>query len=168
MRIWVCAQVIKFITPYTESWGVKIINFQLESTKIKDENYAREYEAASLSMAKAKANLRAVSTQNEIRLQTARAAAEASRIEAEGKSAALVTEAQGNAEARKIEAKARNEAAHVMRDGFARQFALAGQRVEFAKALNAQVLSISSGASGGDSVNVSSLASSVVNSVRNK
>lgn len=92
---------------------MKVINFQLESTKIADDRYAREYEEASLAMAKAKANLRAVNAQNQIRIQSARANAEAAKIEAEGKKNATVIEAEGEAEARKIEARARNDAAEV-------------------------------------------------------
>jgi len=93
-------------------------------------------------MAKAKANLRAVYAENEIKIQTSRAAAEAMRIAAQGRKNATVIEAQGQAEARKIEAKSRNEAARTMTAKFAREYARAGQQVEFAKAVNAQVLTV--------------------------
>jgi len=138
----ICAHVVEYISPITEKWGVKIINFQLESIKLADASYARDYEQASLSMAKAKANLRAVKAENEIVLNKANAAAQAQRIEAEGKKAATVIAANGEAEARKIEAQARNEAAKSMTDEFARQYALSGVQVEFARALKASVLTV--------------------------
>jgi len=138
----ICAHVVEFISPITEKWGVKIVNFQLESIKLADASYARDYEQASLAMAKAKANLRAVKAENEIVLNKANAAAQAQRIEAEGKKAAVVISASGEAEARKIEAQARNEAAKSMTDEFARQYALSGQQVEFARALKASVLTV--------------------------
>jgi regulator of protease activity HflC (stomatin/prohibitin superfamily) len=138
----ICSHVVEFIYPITEKWGVKIVNFQLESIKLADASYARDYEQASLAMAKAKANLRAVKAENEIVLNKANAAAQAQRIEAEGKKAATVISASGEAEARKIEAQARNDAAKSMTDEFARQYALSGQQVEFAKALKASVLTV--------------------------
>jgi len=138
----ICAHVVEFISPITEKWGVRIINFQLESIKLADASYARDYEQASLAMAKAKANLRAVKAENEIVLNKANAAAQAQRIEAEGRKAATVIQASGEAEARKIEAQARNDAAKSMNDDFARQYALAGQQVEFARVLKASVLTV--------------------------
>jgi len=141
-RMWICQQVIKSLSPIAGSWGVKIINFQLESTKIADDNYAKEYEAASLAMAKAKANLRATQAQNQITLTSAKAAASALKIEAEGKKAALIIEAEAAAEARKIEANARNEAAQSMKDEFARKLMLANQQVEFARSLKATSLTV--------------------------
>jgi len=138
----ICSHVVEFISPITEKWGVRIVNFQLESIKLADASYARDYEQASLAMAKAKANLRAVKAENEIVLNKANAAAQAQRIEAEGKKAATVIQASGEAEARKIEAQARNDAARSMTDDFARQYALAGQQVEFARVLKASVLTV--------------------------
>jgi len=138
----ICAHVVEFIQPITEKWGVKIINFQLESIKLADASYAREYEQASLSMAKAKANLRAVKANNDIKLSQADANARAMKIEAEAKKSAMIIQASGEAEARKIEGESRNAAARLMTDDFAKQFALAGQQVEFAKGLKAQVLTV--------------------------
>jgi len=138
----ICAHVVQFISPITDRWGVKVLNFQLESIKLADASYAREYEQASLAMAKAKANLRAVKAENEVLLNKANAAAQAVRIEAEGKKSSVVIQASGEAEARMIEAQARNEAAKSMTDDFARQFALAGQQVEFARGLKASVLTV--------------------------
>jgi hypothetical protein len=58
-RSFICKHVVDHIAPIVAGWGVKIILFQLESIKMADANYSREYEQASLSTAKAKANLRA-------------------------------------------------------------------------------------------------------------
>jgi len=137
-----CAQVMSFVQPVTKPWGIKIINFQIESTKIADLKYAQEYEEASLAMAKAKANLRAVNAENEILLNRARAKAEAVKIEAEGKKNAVLIAANANAEARTVEAKARNTAGELLTNSFAKQYALTGQQVEFAAALKANVLAV--------------------------
>jgi len=137
-----CAQVMQFVQPVTKPWGIKIINFQIESTKIADLKYAQEYEEASLAMAKAKANLRAVNAENEILLNRARAKAEAVKIEAEGKRNAVLIAANANAEARTVEARARNTAGELLTNGFAKQYALVGQQVEFAAALKANVLAV--------------------------
>jgi len=138
----ICQQVIQYIQPTSKEWGVEIINFQLESLKLADAKYARDYEEASLAMAKAKANLRAVNAENDILLSRANAQASAAKIDAEGKKQALIIKSQAEAEARKIEAAARNAAAVQMTDSFAKQFALAGQQVEFARALKANVLTL--------------------------
>jgi len=137
-----CAQIITFISPLCSSWGVKIINFQLESTKIADEKYAQEYEQASLAMAKAKANLRSVDAENEIQLRRASARAKSVQIEAEGKKDSLVILAEAEAEARKIEAEARNAAAVSMTDEWGRKYAKAAQQVEFANVLQAKQLTV--------------------------
>lgn len=119
-----------------------MLNFQLESTKIADTTYAREYEEASLAMAKAKANLRAVEAENTILLQKAKAAADSKIIESEGKGHAIIIEAKSAAQARTIEAEARNEAASLMTNDFGREFALNGMQVDFAGALRANVLTV--------------------------
>jgi len=142
VRSAICSHVVEYISPITEKWGVKIINFQLESIKLADASYAREYEQASLAMAKAKAGLRAVKAENDISLSRAEAEARALKIEAEGKKGAAIIQATGEAEARKIDASSRNEAARMMTDEFAKQFALAGQQVDFAKGLRASVLTV--------------------------
>jgi len=142
VRSKICADVMRYISPFSDSWGVKIINFQLEATFLADPKFAQEYEEATLAFAKAKSKQRAINAENDIRLNTAAASAKSVQIEAEGRANAVVIEAKGHAEARKIEAQARNEAARVMNDGFARQYALAGQQVEFAKNLQARVLTV--------------------------
>lgn len=100
------------------------MNFQLESTKIADRHYAQEYEQASLGMAKAKANLRAVDAENEILIRQSQARAQSVRIDAEAKKNRLILIAKGEAEARILEANSRNEAAKAMNDDFAREYAM--------------------------------------------
>lgn len=141
-RTRICDDVIKYITPLTTSWGVKIITFQLESTRIADRKYASEYEEASLALAKAKANRRAVEANNQIMIQQTTAQAESLRIEALGKKTAVLIEAEAQAEARKIDAKARNDAAAMMSDEFAKTYALNGLQVDFAREIKANVLTV--------------------------
>jgi regulator of protease activity HflC (stomatin/prohibitin superfamily) len=138
----ICEEVIRHISPLTRAWGVHVINFQLESTKIADVKYAHQYEEASLALSKAKANRRAVKATNEILLEKSMAKARALEIAAEGQKNATIISAEGEAQARKIEADSRNEAAKMMAEPFAKQFALQGLQVEFAKGLQAQVLTV--------------------------
>jgi len=67
--------------------------------------------------------------------------------DAEGRAQAVVLEAKGQAEARKIEANARNDSAKSMTDDFARKFAMAGIQVDFAKNLQARVLTVTNDSS---------------------
>jgi len=146
--------VVEDISPLTAGWGIKIINFQLESTRIADPKYAREYEEASLAMAKAKANRRAVSTQNDILIQQAEAASRAVQIEAEGKKIAAIkgaearadsqlVEARASASARLYEADSRNQAAVAMKNDFGRQLAMMDRNVGIASSLKATTLVVS-------------------------
>lgn len=140
----ICWHVIDQIGPIVSSWGIKIIAFQLESIKMADEAYSREYEQASLATAKAKANLRAQKAENAILLQTARANAEALKIEAEGKKQAALIEAETQAEVRMMEAKSRNDAANLMSTKFGQDYAIIQQQVAFADALKATSLTVMS------------------------
>lgn len=157
-RAKICERVIFYIRPTVFAWGVSIINFQLESTALADAKYAAEYEASSLQLAKANANLRALSAQNQLLITKAKAEAEAVRLAAEGTKNQTVLQAQAKAESMKIEAAAkvaaaqsekealliradaeakarlvegtsRNDAAAAMPDAFAREFALKGLSV---------------------------------------
>jgi len=141
-RSMITHHIIEYITPLVEEWGVRIVNFQLESIKLADDGYARDYEEASLATAKAKANLRATQSQNDILISTSEAKAASLKIEAEGRKTAIVIEAQASASARTIEAAARNKAAESMENAFGQKLALSGQQVEFAKALKCQVLTV--------------------------
>jgi regulator of protease activity HflC (stomatin/prohibitin superfamily) len=157
IRSWICAQVVQDIGPLTAGWGIRVINFQLESTKIADPRYAMEYEEASLAMAKAKANRRAVTTQNDILIQKAEAASRAVQIEAEGKKISAIkgaearaesqiVEAKASAKARVLEADARNDAATKMSDEFGRKLAVMDRNVQIAGGLKATTLVVSNDA----------------------
>ena len=170
-RAKICERVIYYVRPTVGAWGVSIINFQLESTALADEKYAQEYEASSLQLAKANANLRALAAQNQLMITKAKAEAEAVRLAAEGTKNQSVLQAQAKAEALKIEAAAkvaaaqsekeallikaaaeasarviegnsRNDAAKAMPNEFARQYALQSLNVEFARSLKAQTLTV--------------------------
>ncbi len=119
-------------------------------------SYALEYEAASLQMAKAKSELRALDAKNQILIQNSTAQAESVRIKAEGDKAANVLMAEASAQSvqiaaaarvqaarseseavvitanaqavcREIEAKSRQEAAEKMTEEFGRRLQLGGQ-----------------------------------------
>jgi len=138
----ICADIMRSVRPITEQWGIKIINFQLESTILADEKYAAEYEEATLCIAKAKSNRRAIEAINDIMIQKAKATAQALKIEAEGRKTAILIQSEGEAESRRIEARGQNDAADMMTNNFAMKYALGGQQVEFASALKAQVLTV--------------------------
>lgn len=131
-RDYICDTIVRNVRPLAEKWGVEIIKFQLESTRLADHNFANEYEKASLAMSKAKANLRALTAENEIKVRTSQAAANTLKIEAEGKQAAALIEsetfrrstivrAEAIAEKYRIEAKGRNDAGESIRDEFTKQ-----------------------------------------------
>jgi len=142
IRHHICRHVVQGVLPITNHWGVRIINFQIESTKFADEKYAAEYEESSLAIAKAKAMQRATLINNQISLQSARTQAATLQIAAEGKKVGSVIDAEASAEARRIEAKSRNDAAKMMKDDFAKDYALAGLQVDFAKVLRATTLTV--------------------------
>jgi regulator of protease activity HflC (stomatin/prohibitin superfamily) len=137
IRDFICKDVIQAVNALVQSWGVSIINFQLESTMLANPKYSQDYEKASLKMAVAVARRRAVDAENEIIILKAKARCEATKIEFEGKKAARVIEAQATAEARVIDAESRFNASVAMEDPFAKEFALGGVQVEFAGALSA-------------------------------
>jgi len=157
----ICSNVVKAIAPMVEEWGVRIIAFQLESIKLADASYARDYEEASLSMVKAKANLRSMQAQNEITLSTAEANARSVRISADGKKNAVIIAAQADAESRKIDADARAKAAQLMANPFAQQLALAqlaaNVQIDVAKTLRIDRLTVSTDANLGKMVSSQAL-----------
>jgi regulator of protease activity HflC (stomatin/prohibitin superfamily) len=143
-RVKICEQVKSVVGKLAEKWGVKIINFQLESTKLADAKYGQEYEAASLAIAKAKAQLQANAAENKVLIQKSKAFAEALRIESEGKKTSVIIQAQGTAEAMKIEGKGRSEAAdYLTNNKFGQEMALTEQKVNFARELKATTLIVS-------------------------
>lgn len=152
-RDWICNHVLEQVSVIAERWGVHLIKFQLESIKVADEKFAREYEAASLAMSKAKANLRALTAENKIKLQTAQAAADAKKIEAEGSKTAVIIEAKayaestvikakGNAEKFTIEAKGREEAANILTNQFSKDMMMKELDVNLISGLKAQNLTL--------------------------
>ena len=143
IRIKICERVIVLIKPLVMEWGVKIVNFQLESLKLTDIKYGQEYEAASLEIAKAKATLKATIAKNEIKLSQTEMEARSLQIKAEGDKKAKIIEAEGNAEAMTIEAKARNEASVTMQDNFSKDLMMMQEKVNFARELKATTLVIS-------------------------
>jgi len=143
IRIKICERVIQLIKPLVMEWGVKIVNFQLESLKLTDVKYSQEYEAASLEIAKAKANLKANIAKNEIKLSQTEMEAKSQQIKAEGDKKAKIIEAEGTAEAMTIEAKARNEASVTMKDNFSKDLMMMQEKVNFARELKATTLVIS-------------------------
>jgi len=137
-----CMNILKAIKPMTDQWGVKVLNFQLESTQLADRKYAAEYEEASLQLAKAKSSSRAIATNNQILLEQSKAKAETLRIESEGQKVAMLLQAEAKAESQRIDSKGRNDAADLLTDEFAKEYALGGQQVEFASVLKAKVLTV--------------------------
>jgi len=155
-RLQICEQVVHTIRPLVECWGVEIIKFQLENTQIANPQYAAEYEAASLAMAKAKADLRALGAQNKILIQKAEAEAKAVQIQAEGKKNSVIIDAQGKkdatilmaegqARARVLEAEARNQAAELLQNPFAKEAAMRSLDVDMVTGLKAQNLTLMGG-----------------------
>jgi len=108
-----------------------------------DVKYGLEYEAASLNIAKARANLKANAATNEIAIQQASMEAQAQRIRAEGMKVAKIIEAEGTARAMTVEAKARNEAADVMKETFSKDLIIMQEKVKFARELKATTLIVS-------------------------
>jgi regulator of protease activity HflC (stomatin/prohibitin superfamily) len=146
VRSRICGEIVKGVRPIISQWGCSVINFQLENTRIADKNYATDYERSSLANAQALANLRAVDAENEILMKRSQAEAESKRIDAEGRKIATVLSAEAEAEARQIDGDSRNKAAVAMSDSFSKQYAMAGQQVEFAKALSASSITLLSDA----------------------
>jgi len=105
----ICSQVMEDVSPILLKWGVTLHNFQLESTKLADSQYAIDYEKASLDMARAKANFRTQTVQKKITLTQAEAQAEKQKITASGESRANLIRAQADADAAKVNAKMRAE-----------------------------------------------------------
>ncbi len=139
-RMRICATVEADIAPLCQPWGVKIIKFQLETTRLADKRFGADYEAATLSIAKAKATLKSNAAENLVLIQQAQAKAMASTIEAEAAKATEILRAQGRAEAMRIEANARQTAATTMSDSFGKQMAFIEQQTKMVAGLKATTL----------------------------
>jgi len=143
MRIRICEHVIEELKPLVESWGVRIINFQIESITMADMKYGQDYEAASLEIAKASAMLKANAAKNEVAIQQAQIEAQSLKIKADGAKQSKIIEAEGNAQVMTTEAKARQEAAKSMNDDFSKNLLMLQERVKFARELKATTLVMS-------------------------
>ncbi len=142
-RNMICEHILRLIQPAFEKWGVTVINFQLESTKLTNVAYGQEYEAASLEIAKAKANLKANSAKNKVIIQQAEANAQSLIIQADGEKKATIIRAQAQAESVIIEGASRNKSAESLTNKFGQELALTEQRVRFANSLKANTLVLS-------------------------
>ena len=165
-RLYIYENVMKMIKPQADQWGIQIINFQLESTQLADKQYSLDYEAASLQIAKSKAELRAQEAQNLIRKQKAETEAKISQLNAEtqrsiqlinAKAAAdaLIMQAEAKAEAIKKEGNAKAAAADMMESKFGKDLALLGQKVKIAEGLKIHTLVM--GGDGQENSNVGSV-----------
>ena len=150
-RIYIYESIMKMIKPQADQWGVKIINFQLESTQLADEKYSRDYESASLQIAKSKAELRAQEAQNLIQKQKAETQAQISQIQAEterniqlilakAQADSTIMEAEARAQAIIKEGQARAAAADMMNSHYGQELALLGQKSKIAEGLKIHTL----------------------------
>ena len=156
IRIYIYQSIMEMIRPQAEQWGVQIINFQLESTQLADQKYSNDYEAASLQIAKSKAELRAQEAQNKIQVQKAETQAGIARIQAEternvqiikAKASADATIMQAEAAAQAIlkEGEARATAASLMTSKYGQELALLGEKSKIADGLKIHTLVMGSG-----------------------
>jgi hypothetical protein len=76
--------VTRNIRKVTDDWGIRVIAFQLKSIELANAGYASEYEKASLELAKAEVDRRAIEALKEITVERARADAEAALTIARG------------------------------------------------------------------------------------
>ena len=160
-RILIYESIMKMIKPQTDQWGVEVLNFQLGTVKLADEKYGKDYEAASLQVAKSKAELRAQEAQNLILRQKAETQAEISQIRAEteknvqlirAKAAADATIMQAEADAQAIlkEGEAKASAANMMTSDYGQELTLLGEKSKIAEGLKIHTLVMGSGHGKGD------------------
>lgn len=150
-RIMIYKSIMDMIKPQADQWGVKIINFQLESTQLADQKYSTDYEAASLQIAKSKAELKAQEAQNQILKQKAETQAEIAQIKAETEKTvqltiakadadALIMKAEAAAQAIIKEGEAKAAAADMMRSPYGQDLALLGEKTKIAAGLKIHTL----------------------------
>jgi regulator of protease activity HflC (stomatin/prohibitin superfamily) len=147
VRLRICKQVKGDITPFAKSWGVEIVEFQLERTALADKKYQSEYESSTLEIAKAKAKLRSNAALNEVNVQQARADAQSSRIRALGAKNAMIIEAEGRAAATELDASARQKAAQTLNSSFGQQLRLIEANASMVAGIKAQTLLLGDAAS---------------------
>ena len=150
-RLYIYESIMKMIKPQADQWGIRIINFQLESTQLADKKYSQDYEAASLQIAKSKAELRAQEAQNLIQRQKAETQANIAQLQAETErnvqlirakatADATVMQAEANAQAIIKEGEAKASAADMMKSQYGQDLALLGQKSLIAEGLKIHTL----------------------------
>ena len=158
-RIYIYESIMKMIRPQADQWGIKIINFQLESTQLADQKYSLDYESASLQIAKSKAELRAQEAQNQIQKQKAETQAQISQILAEternvqlikarAQADSTIMQAEANAQSIMKEGEARAMAADMMKSTYGQELALLGQKSKIAEGIKIHTLVTGSGNGG--------------------
>jgi len=150
-RLYIYETIMKMIRPQAEQWGMKIINFQLESIELADKAYASDYENATLQIAKSKAQLKANEAENLIKKRRAETEAgieqlkaEIQRnvklIEAKADADATIIHAEAQAEAIRKEGRAKAEAADLMRSNYGQELAKLGEKSKIAEGLKIHTL----------------------------
>ena len=158
-RMFIYEQIMKLIKPQAEQWGIQIINFQLESTQLADEKYSRDYENASLQIAKSKAGLKAQEAQNIIMKQKAETQAAIDTLKAETEKKVQLIKAQADADAMILQAEAiatailaegeaKASAANMMISKYGQQVALLGEKTKIAEGLKIHTLVMGDGKGG--------------------
>jgi len=150
-RILIYESIMKMIKPQADDWGIKVINFQLESTQLADQKYSLEYEAASLAIARSKADLKAAEAQNKLLKQKAETQAGITLLNAETEKKVQITKAQAVAESTIMQAdatasailkegQAKAEAAGMMTSEYGQELSLLGEKTKIAGGLKIHTL----------------------------
>ena len=155
-RLFIYEQIMKLITPQAEQWGIQIINFQLESIQLADQQYSSDYEYASLQIAKSKAELKAQEAQNIILKQKAETQASIETLKAETEKKVQLIKAEAEAEATIIQAEAlataileegeaKAQAANKMISRYGQELALLAEKTKIAEGLKIHTLVMGGG-----------------------
>lgn len=133
-RLFIYKSIMDMIKPQADDWGIKIINFQLESTQLADREYSLDYEKASLQIAKSKAELKAQEAQNIILKNRAETQANINQIQAETEKKVSLIKAQALAEGLILEAEARANA--IVKEGEAKAKAADLMKSEYGQTIS--------------------------------
>jgi len=150
-RLYIYKTIMDMIRPQAEQWGMKIINFQLETIELADKKYASDYENATLQIAKSKAQLKANEAENTIQKRRAETNADIAQlkaeiqrdvmlIEAKAEADTVIIKAEANAEAIRKEGRAQAEAADLMRSRYGQELAKLGEKSKIAEGLKIHTL----------------------------
>lgn len=134
-------------SPLFTSWGLRVIELQINRIELADARYAAEYESSSLTVAKTKADARAQEAKNFVIIASAEAAAAKRMLEvkaevdaqlalATAQAQAKIILARATAEATELEADGRNKAAAKLSDPFAKRVLVGEQDIAKSKALS--------------------------------